>query len=148
MTKLIIERLDEDLPLPKYESKGAAGIDLYLSEDIGYTDWFQPNRNGSALVGTGIRVGIPEGFVGLIRSRSSLASKFGIDVAAGVIDSDYRGEVKVLLRDSNMQSPSLLKGIRIAQLLIVPCGQMEIVEGKLRTEETARGDGGFGSTGI
>lgn len=140
---LNVKRRDKTLPLPQYNSAGAAGIDLYLAEDVTGIDWVR--KNHSLLVDTGVSVEIPEGYVGLIRSRSSISSKSQVDVAAGVIDSDYRGPLKVLLRDFGLNAPTLKKGIRVAQMLILPCPQPDIIEVD-ELSDTVRGSGGFGST--
>ena len=142
MQWLKIKRLDKSLPLPKYESSGAAGIDLYSTETF-YIDY-----GYQRLVNTGISVQIPDGYVGVIKSRSSLASK-GVQVQAGVIDSDYRGEIKVLLNHTALLEDALWieKGQCMAQLLIIPCSHVAIEEVD-KLKETVRGEKGFGSSGI
>ena len=103
---------------------------------------------GKALIGTGLAFAIPDGNYGRIAPRSGLAAKHSIDVGAGVIDSDYRGEVKVLLFNLSDVDFEIKPQERVAQLIIEKYTPTEIqeVEGKL--EETARGEGGFGSTGV
>lgn len=126
--------------LPAYSHPGDAGADLKSSEDD-----VLPAR-GRKLVATGLRVAIPAGHVGLIWPRSGLAVKQGIDCGAGVIDAQYRGEIKVLLFNHSDQDVPIQKGDRIAQLLIqkVETARFERVDD---LDATDRGDGGFGSTG-
>ena len=116
-----------------------AGLDLFSME----TKYIPPNN--SALFSTGIKMAIPSGYYGQVSSRSSLAIK-NIEVGAGIIDSSYRGEIKVLLRNFNVTSFPIEKGQKIAQLIIQPCwiGDLNPVT---YLEDTNRGDGGFGSTG-
>lgn len=119
---------------PKYS--GDAGIDLFSDEDVsippGESEW----------VGTGIALELPEGYVGLIKEKSGLAKLFAI--GAGVIDSSYRGEIKVLIRNLGKVGVEIKKGQPIAQLLVLPCPEVKIEEGEL--SETERGERGFGST--
>jgi len=115
-------------------TSGSAGLDLYSQED--YKD-----NGGVVLVSTGVRVMIPEGYVGIIKDRSGMAKK-GVTTHGGVIDSDYRGEVGVMLR---LNGNTIKKGDRIAQLVVVPClMDFETVDS---LDETERGEKGFGSTG-
>lgn len=137
-----IARLSESAILPKRMTEGSAGIDLYActGRDI------EPGKQ--VLVGTGVSVSIPKGYVGLLALRSSLAAKRGVILGngVGVIDSDYRGEVGVLLRNCSASVVSIYPGERIAQLVIVPYLSALVQEvGKLvETDRT----GGFGSTGV
>ena len=126
--------------IPKYAHAGDAGADITASEKIAI-----PPRERT-LVSTGVRLEIPEGYVGLIWPRSGLAVKKGIDCGAGVIDSHYRGEVKVLLFNHSDNEFQIEPGDRIAQILIQ---KVERVEFHLvdQLTETARSDAGFGSTG-
>ena len=126
--------------IPKYAHAGDAGADITASEKIAI-----PPRERT-LVSTGVRLEIPEGYVGLIWPRSGLAVKKGIDCGAGVIDSHYRGEVKVLLFNHSDNEFQIEPGDRIAQILIQ---KVERVEFHLvdQLNETARSDAGFGSTG-
>ena len=125
----------------KRATDGSAGFDLCVNEDV----VFQASE--SHLVGTGTRVAIPDGYVGLVFIRSSMAAKRGFQLqnSVGVIDADYRGEIKVALRNTGDAGTSVIRGERIAQLVVVPfVGDVERVD---TLEETSRGDGGFGSTG-
>ena len=126
--------------IPKYAHAGDAGADITASEKIAI-----PPRERT-LVSTGVRLEIPEGYVGLIWPRSGLAVKKGIDCGAGVIDSHYRGEVKVLLFNHSDNEFQIEPGDRIAQILIHKVERVEfhLVE---QLNETARSDAGFGSTG-
>jgi dUTP pyrophosphatase len=131
---------NHDLPLPKQETEFSAGFDLRTvnSFDLHTTD--------RALVSTGFAFEIPEGYCGQIWARSGLASKFGIMSMAGLIDSDYRGEVKALLYNAGQDSITFEKGDRIAQIIFVPYLQATMEEVK-SLNKTKRGKGGFGSTG-
>jgi len=140
MNWLKVLRIDKELPLPRYASDGAGGIDLYSAEDIiiGSSD--------QALVKTGVAIIIPKGFVGVIKDRSSRALDY-FYTHAGVIDSDYRGEVKVLLYNDDSTYKPIKRGERIAQMLVVPCPQF-IIQETISLDETVRGEEGFGSTGV
>lgn len=132
------------LPLQR-ATTGSAGIDLVCNRTLG-VDY--KRERWQVLVGTGIYTAIPSGYVGLLVPRSSLhKSGWALSNTVGVIDSDYRGEILVKLDWFYPEHPDTIEyGTRIAQLVIVPCPRMEIVEvGKL--DETERGAGGFGSTG-
>lgn len=130
---------------PVYGSEGAAAADLcaVCAED-GIV--IQPNQR--VMVPTGIGVEIPQGYVGLLFARSSLGVKHGISLSngVGVIDSDYRGEIKVGLINLSDSQYTLLPGERIAQLAIMPVVSAAFVQAET-LQETARGEGGFGSTG-
>jgi len=134
--------LKEGALLPVNGSKYAAGYDLHALEGATV-----PAR-GKAIVGTGIAMAIPEGNYGRIAPRSGLAAKHSIDVGAGVIDSDYRGEVKVLLFNLSDTDFKIKPQDRIAQLIIEKYTPTDLVEVHGELEETARGHGGFGSTGM
>ncbi len=135
------------LDLPSYETKGAAGMDLRaaVAEDAPLT--LQPGKR--ALVPTGFVFEIPEGFEAQVRPRSGLAFKHGITClnTPGTIDSDYRGEVKVLLVNLGEESFTVTRGMRIAQMVIAPVVQARVAE-VADASETTRGAGGFGSTGV
>ena len=126
--------------LPAYGSEGAAGADLRAAEDV----ILAPGAR--VAVATGVHVEIPPGYVGLVWPRSGLAVRHGLDTLAGVIDSDYRGEVRVVLVNHGAEAVTLARGDRIAQLLV------QRVERAVFTRadnlvESERGQGGFGSTG-
>ena len=129
--------------VPGYQTDGSAGMDLCLSEPI----TLAPSER--CLATTGLRLAIPPGFEGQVRPRSGLAIKHGISMvnSPGTIDSDYRGEVKLILINLGSEVVSLGKGERVGQLVICPVARAEMVlVGSL--DETKRGEGGFGSTGI
>ena len=126
--------------IPQYAHAGDAGADITASEKITI-----PPRERS-LVSTGVRLEIPEGCVGLIWPRSGLAVKKGIDCGAGVIDSHYRGEIKVLLFNHSDTEFQIEPGDRIAQILIQKVERVEFLPAD-QLNETARKDAGFGSTG-
>jgi dUTP pyrophosphatase len=136
-------RLREEAILPKRAHDGDAGVDLYADEPA----HLGPGERWS--VGTGVSVEIPEGNAGLVLPRSGLASEHGIALvnAPGLIDSGYRGEIRVLLLNTDPAEVYRVKpGDRIAQLLLIPVIAAEPVEVE-RLTETARGEGGFGSSG-
>ncbi|PZM12221.1 dUTP diphosphatase [Rhizobium tubonense] len=135
------------LDLPAYETKGAAGMDLRAAVEEDKPLTIQPGKR--ALVPTGLIFEIPEGFEGQIRPRSGLAFKHGITClnTPGTIDSDYRGEVKVLLINLGEEPFEITRGMRIAQMVIAPVVQAQVSEITAGTE-TMRGAGGFGSTGV
>ncbi len=135
---------DADLPLPAYQTSGAAGADLCAA--IAEPLTLQPLQR--VLVPTGLALAIPPGFEGQVRPRSGIAVKRGLTVpnAPGTIDSDYRGELFVALVNLDPLPQTIARGERIAQLVIAPVQQAQF---QLVTalDATARGDGGFGSTG-
>jgi dUTP pyrophosphatase len=135
------------LELPAYETKGAAGMDLRAAVDEDVPLTLQPGSR--ALVPTGLIFEIPWGYEGQIRPRSGLAFKNGLTClnTPGTIDSDYRGEVKVLLINLGDQPFVVTRGMRIAQLVAAPVSSVALSE-VFSLEETSRGTGGFGSTGI
>ena len=135
----------EGLPLPTYASAEAAGADLVAAFEEEFT--LLPGRR--VAVPTGIALALPAGFEGQVRPRSGFALKHGVTVlnAPGTIDADYRGEVKVLLINLGSEPVTIARGDRIAQLVVAPVIQVRFQETSELTE-TARGAGGFGSTGI
>jgi len=143
---VFITRLDhaKDMPLPKYETSGAAGMDLLAAVEAEMS--IEPGA--VALVPTGIAFALPSSLEAQVRPRSGLAAKFGVTVlnAPGTIDSDYRGEVKVILVNHGKTAFKIERGMRIAQLVIAPVKQIRWEEVS-SLEESARGAGGFGSTG-
>ena len=149
MTSLKIVRLphSEGLDLPAYETKDAAGIDLRAAVSDDAPLALLPGER--ILAPTGLVMEIPSGFEGQIRPRSGLAFKNGITClnTPGTIDADYRGEVMVLLINLGTDKFVVERGMRIAQMVIAPVHQVAIVEASL-ANETERGSGGFGSTGV
>jgi dUTP pyrophosphatase len=133
-----------DLPLPAYESAGAAGMDLRAAVDEPVV--LAPG--GRAAIPTGVAIALPAGFEGQVRPRSGFALREGVTTlnTPGTIDSDYRGEVKVILINHGAQAVTVRRGDRIAQLVVAPVTQAVWAE-VARLDETARGAGGFGSTG-
>ena len=148
MTTLRVERLPhaDGLPLPAYETSGSAGMDLRaaLAEETPMT--LAPGAR--ALVPTGLKIALEPGFEAQVRPRSGLALKHGITClnSPGTIDSDYRGEVGVILINHGSEAFVIKRGERIAQLVVAKCEQAAMVE-VAALDETARGSGGFGSTG-
>ncbi|AQQ04185.1 MULTISPECIES: dUTP diphosphatase [Stappiaceae] len=143
---LELKRLEHgrDLPLPAYQSVLAAGLDLLAAVDGKIT--LAPGAR--ALVPTGLAMALPAGFEAQVRPRSGLAAKHGVTVlnTPGTIDADYRGEVKVILINLGDDPFEISRGDRIAQMVIAPVLQADIVEVEVLSE-TERGSGGFGSTG-
>ncbi len=135
------------LDLPSYETAGAAGMDLRAAVAEDRPLVLLPGRR--ALVPTGLVLEIPEGFEGQIRPRSGLAFKHGITClnTPGTIDSDYRGEVKVLLINLGGEDFVVTRGMRVAQMVVAPVNRARIEERSL-AGDTMRGAGGFGSTGL
>jgi len=136
----------EGLPLPAYESAGAAGMDLRAAVPEDRPLLILPGKR--ALVPTGLVLEIPEGMEGQVRPRSGLAFKHGLTVlnSPGTVDSDYRGEVKVLLVNLGDEDFSVTRGMRIAQIVFAAVTQVSVEERAL-AGGTTRGAGGFGSTG-
>lgn len=141
--QLRIKKLDDRAILPKYLTTDAAGMDFSVLLDEPLV--LKPMER--KLLPTGIAMAIPEGYVGLLFPRSS-ASKTGIGKpnSVGVIDSDYRGEVRIAVINYNDEDVVIEDGMRLSQLVIVPIVQAEVVEAS-ELDETERGEGGFGSTG-
>ncbi|RMB60086.1 dUTP diphosphatase [Tessaracoccus antarcticus] len=136
--------LEAGLSAPSYARQGDAGADLRCTADVR----LEPGER--ALVGTGVRVALPQGTVGLVTPRSGLAARRGLGIvnAPGVIDSGYRGEILVcLINHDPAEAIALSAGDRVAQLVVVPCitAQFEAVRS---LDETDRGSGGYGSTGV
>ena len=142
--KINIKKLSENAIIPTYGSIGAAGADLYAL----LSDTLTIKPGETVLVGTGIAMEIPEGFVGLIFARSGLSTKKGLAPAnkVGVIDSDYRGEIKVPLYNQSGSVQTIEKGERIAQMVITPFISADFTEVD-ELDDTLRGAEGFGSTG-
>ena len=135
-----------DLPLPQYQSAHAAGLDLFAAVPAESAAVIPPG--GRALIPTGIAIALPQGYEGQVRPRSGLAARHGITVlnAPGTVDADYRGEIQVVLANLGSEPFAVSRGTRIAQLIIAPVQQVTLVE-TVTLDSTARGQGGFGSTG-
>ena len=143
-TKVEIKKLNENAIVPTYGTEFSAGADLYAIVDGSVT--IEPGE--TKMIGTGLAFAIPEGLVGLIFARSSLGTKRGLAPAnkVGVIDSDYRGEVRVVLHNHGKVAQTIENGERIAQIAFVPyySADFTVVD---ELDATVRGEGGFGSTG-
>ena len=142
--RLQIVRLDKDLPLPAYAHAGDAGMDLYAAADV----TLQPGNR--ALVPTGIALAIPLGYAGFVQPRSGQAVRQGLSLVntPGLIDSHYRGEIKVIAINLDPTEPiEIRRGDKIAQLVVQPVSYAVLVEVD-KLDETGRGEGGFGSTGL
>ena len=141
-----VEGADRHIGLPSYETAGSAGADLRAHLPDGAVVIVPGAR---ALIPTGLRMGVPQGFEVQIRPRSGLALKHGITLpnSPGTIDSDYRGEVGVIVLNAGLEPFEVTHGMRIAQMVIAPVVQADfaVVEA---LDETKRGTGGFGSTGV
>ena len=137
---LKIKRLDKELPLPSYQTSGANGIDLYIAEDI----MILPHSDEK--FGFGIAVEIPKNYVGVITTRSGIGFNKSVESRMGIIDFDFRGEIKGKFYNHSSQMVCFKKGDRVAQLLVIPCPQM-IIEEVEELSTTKRGSGGLGSTG-
>ena len=144
MHEILIKKLHSDVNIPKYETEGSSGLDLeaYIEKDL------QLLSGERKLVSTGVSVAMPNNFEIQIRPRSGLAYKNGISVVntPGTIDSDYRGEIKVLLINLGTEAVTIKKFQRIAQMVICPIIKANLKEVQ-ELPETIRGAGGFGSTG-
>ena len=139
--KIKIKKLNENAVIPAYAHPGDAGMDLYASED-GVI-----NPGERKLIGTGLSIELPEGYVSLIWDKSGLAAKRGITTLGGVIEYTYRGEYRVVMYNTSQEPHEVKAGEKIAQLLIQPIVSAEVEE-VTELSETARGDGAFGSTGV
>lgn len=139
-----VKKLKPGATVPTMGSKFAAGADLYSAEDADVV--IEPSE--TKFIGTGLAMEIPEGYVGLVYARSGLACKRGLAPAnkVGVVDSDYRGEIKVALHNHGKEAQTVEKGERIAQMVIAPYLSVNYEEADALSE-TERGEGGFGSTG-
>ena len=145
MTEILIKRLSKDVTLPKYETEGSSGLDLAANTDKQIK--ILPGK--SEIIPTGLAVAIPKNFEIQIRPRSGLAAKSQISVlnTPGTIDADYRGELKVILINLSDKVFVVEKGLRIAQMVLCPVVKATLKE-VTELENTERGSGGFGSTGI
>ena len=146
--KILIEKLEhgKGLPLPSYQTAGAAGMDLYACVD----DQVVLKPMERLAVPCGFKMAISNGYEAQIRPRSGLALKHGISMpnSPGTIDSDYRGEICVLLINLGAEDFIIKKGDRIAQMVISSVVQAQLVEVDALLDDTDRGEGGFGSTGV
>ena len=144
MSKVLIKRLDPTVKLPVYKSDGASGMDImaFIKEPI----YVRPKT--SSLIPTGLLVAFSDNYEIQIRPRSGLAAKNNISVlnTPGTIDSDYRGEIKVIIYNHGNKDFTINNGDRIAQMILAPVIKMELEETN-ELPDTIRGDGGFGSTG-
>lgn len=134
------KKLHPEALLPRYAHPGDAGMDFFSCEEV----LILPGER--KLIPTGISLALPSGYVGLIWDKSGIALNHGIKTMAGVIDSGYRGEIKILVHNLSEKPVTLEKGAKIAQMLIQPVERREILEVE-ELDETSRGAGGFGSTG-
>ena len=144
MVKILVKKFDKDIKLPTYKTSGSSGMDLvaYIKNKIAI------NPGATAIIPTGIAVAIPKNYEMQIRPRSGLASKEGISVlnTPGTIDSDYRGEIKIILINLSKKSFIVKSGDRVAQIILCPVAKVKFKEVK-NIPKTARGKAGFGSTG-
>ncbi len=140
---LRVQRLDPAAVLPAYAHEGDAGLDLVAVEDV----VLAPGARHA--VATGLAIAVPDGWVGLVHPRSGLALRQGLTVAnaPGTIDAGYRGEVKVILVNLGDEQARIERGDRVAQLVLQEVGRADVVEVE-GLDETSRGAGGFGSTGV
>lgn len=140
--KIPLIKLDAELPTPQHAHPGDAGVDLFAREDTSLAsgEW--------ATVPTGVAIAIPEGHVGLVAPRSGLAARHGVSVVngPGIVDAGFRGELKVIVINHGPEELALLRGERIAQLVVVPVSEVtfDLVD---ELPASSRGAGGFGSTG-
>jgi dUTP pyrophosphatase len=136
----------EGIDLPAYETSASAGMDLRAAVPVDAPVTLDPGNR--ALVDTGLKIALPEGYEGQVRPRSGLAHRHGVTVlnSPGTIDADYRGEVKVLLVNHGHEPFAVERGMRIAQLVVAQHARVEWVR-REALDETVRGPGGFGSTG-
>ena len=145
MTEILIKRLSNNVSLPKYETEGSSGMDLAANID----ESIEIKPGATVIIPTGISLSIPKNFEIQIRPRSGLAAKNQVSVlnTPGTIDADYRGEIKVILINLSDKVFVVEKGLRIAQMVLCPVVKATLKE-VTELENTERGSGGFGSTGI
>ncbi|MFA6022484.1 MAG: dUTP diphosphatase [Candidatus Pacearchaeota archaeon] len=130
-----------DTEVPEYVYNSDVGFDLKANEDVEFAAW------ENKAINTGLIFEIPKGYVGLIRDRAGFVTKMGMHTTAGTIDSAYRGEVSVVLINDSGEDQIIEKGMRIAQMILVPVKRAKIIKVE-KLENTERGEKGFGSTGI
>ena len=145
MTEILIKRLSKEITLPKYETDGSSGMDLVANIE----EKIEIKPGKAEVIPTGFALGIPKNFEVQIRPRSGLAAKNQISVlnTPGTIDADYRGELKVILINLGNKSFIVKKGLRVAQMVLCPVVKATLKEVET-LEDTKRGSGGFGSTGL
>ncbi|MCB1970722.1 MAG: dUTP diphosphatase [Geminicoccaceae bacterium] len=150
LVQVSVERLANaaDLPLPAAATSGAAGVDLLAATGPDADIVIEPGMR--CLIPTGLRIALPSGYEAQVRPRSGLALKNGITVlnSPGTVDSDYRGEIRVLLINLGEAAFTVKRGMRIAQMVIAPVCAPVWLEEAVGANESKRGSGGFGSTGI
>ena len=137
--ELKVKKIQRDVKLPQYGHIADAGLDLFSSVD------FVLAEGQVEAIPTGIKIAVPEGYVGLVWDKSGVSLR-GVHRLAGVIDSGYRGEVKVVMINLSHEAFVIERGMKIAQMLVQPIAKVDIVEVD-NLDETSRGEGGFGSTG-
>ena len=144
MVKILVKKFNKNIKLPVYKTSGSSGMDLVAHIKSKITI----NPDKTAMIPTGISVAIPKNYEIQIRPRSGLAANKGISVlnTPGTVDSDYRGEIKVILINLSKKTFDIKSGDRIAQIVVCPVTKAEFMEVK-QLPKTARGKGGFGSTG-
>ena len=144
MVKILVKKFDKNIKLPSYKTSGSSGMDLmaFIKSKITI------NSGNTAVISTGISLAVPKNYEIQIRPRSGLAAKKGISVlnTPGTVDSDYRGEIKIILINFSKKSFIVNSGDRIAQMILCPVAKGKIKEVK-NLPRTVRGKGGFGSTG-
>ena len=144
MVKILVKKFDKNIKLPSYKTSGSSGMDLmaFIKSKITI------NPGNTAMISTGISLAVPKNYEIQIRPRSGLAAKKGISVlnTPGTVDSDYRGEIKIILINFSKKSFIVNSGDRIAQMILCPVAKGKIKEVK-NLPRTVRGKGGFGSTG-
>ena len=144
MVKILVKKFDKNIKLPAYKTSGSSGMDLmaYIKNKITI------NPGKTAMIPTGIAISIPKNYEIQIRPRSGLAANKGISVlnTPGTIDSDYRGEIKIILINLGQKSFDVKSGDRVAQIIVCPVSKAKFKEVK-QLPKTTRGKGGFGSTG-
>ena len=134
-------KLSKDAEAPEYVFDSDAGFDLKALETVSLFPYEQKTLR------TGIAIEVPEGYVGIVRDRAGIVQKMNVHTVAGTFDSGYRGEVSIMLVNMNDETVEIEKGMRIAQIILVPVVKAKITEVK-KLSETERGDRGFGSTGM
>jgi dUTP pyrophosphatase len=141
--QLLVRRLDPGLPLPNYAHPGDAGLDLHSADAV----TLRAGERG--VVGTGLAIAVPDGYVGLVTPRSGTAVRNGLSMVntPGILDSGYRGEVRIVLINLDPSEPiEIARGDRVAQLVVVPVVAVDVVEAD-ELPASERGEGGFGSSG-